>query len=214
VHPDGTEQRAAHELPSLRGICAKFTLMRLFGKKEGHRKLALPPPGSPPVAVDYVIGAVVLVRRSSFPGARLLDEDFFFYYEDTDLCRRIKDAGRRVLYVPAAEVLHHGGASSEKNYYRITRIYFQSLLTYVRKHHLRERSEGWWVLFKILFLGNLVYDLFKHASGFLWRPSRAARRANRIRALTDLILHDLRPALAALTSPARWPRAPGGPAGR
>jgi hypothetical protein len=200
VHPDGSEQRAAHPLPTLRGIASKFTLLRLFGKGAGAEKLSLPPPGSPPVPVEYVIGAVVLIRRESFPGSALLDEDFFFYYEDTDFCRRIRDAGRRVLFCPAAEVLHHGGASSEKNYYRITRTYFRSLLTYVRKHHVREKPPSYWVVFKVLFFGNLLYDLFKHVTGIVLRPDRARRRWGRIRALADLIFHDARRGLAGLTS--------------
>jgi hypothetical protein len=211
VHPDGSEQRCAHPLPTLEGIASKFTLMRLFGKGRAATKLQLPPPGSPPVPVDYVIGAVVLLRRDAVPGAGVLDEDFFFYFEDTDLCRRLRDRGRRILYCPAVEVLHQGGASSEKNYYRITRTYFRSLLTYLRKHHVKERPASWWVLFKLLFTGNLLYDLIKHLPGMLLKPSKAGRRWNRIRALSDLVLNDLRGSLEGLTRRPRRAEGPGGP---
>ncbi len=212
VHPDGTVQRSVHPLPTLAGITSKFTLLRLLRPARGAPRVPPPPPGTPPVPVEYVIGAVVLLRRSSFPGSAVLDEDYFFYYEDADLCRRIRDAGRLLLFCPDATVLHHGGASSEKDYYRVTRTYFRSILTYVRKHHLGEAPPAWWVAFKMSFLLNLVYDGFRQLMGIVLRPGGGARRRwNRLRAVVDLIRFDARHALEALgrpSPPRRPPLAP------
>jgi hypothetical protein len=204
VHADGTVQRSAHPLPDLAGFMRKFTILRVLRRWSGERRRVAPqpPPGSGPVPVEYVIGAVILIRRSHFPGGRILDEDFFFYYEDTDLCRRIRDAGRRCLFCPDAEVRHLGKASSDKDYYRIKRVYFRSALTYVRKHHGREGSEGFWVAFKVLFFLNLVYDILKQAAALVTRAGADRRWAlQHLRALVDFALEDLRPSLVPRVGP-------------
>ncbi len=52
------------------------------------------------------------VRRKAMDEVGLLDEDFFFYGEDIDWCRRFRDAGWEVVFYPEAETIHFGGASS------------------------------------------------------------------------------------------------------
>lgn len=68
--------------------------------------------------VDWVVGAAMLCRREALEAVATergpFDEDFFMYSEEMDLCRRIKAAGWRVVYEPAAAVLHHEGKSSEQ----------------------------------------------------------------------------------------------------
>jgi N-acetylglucosaminyl-diphospho-decaprenol L-rhamnosyltransferase len=66
-----------------------------------------------PATPDWVSGACMLVRRTAFEEIGGFDESFFLYCEDTDLCRRLWDAGHVVRYVPDAQVGHTGGASSE-----------------------------------------------------------------------------------------------------
>ncbi|HEU0023999.1 MAG TPA: glycosyltransferase family 2 protein, partial [Thermoleophilaceae bacterium] len=65
-------------------------------------------PGTP----EWVSGACMLVRRGAFEAVGGFDESFFLYCEDTDLCRRLWDAGHTVRFEPAARVVHVGGASS------------------------------------------------------------------------------------------------------
>lgn len=70
--------------------------------------------------VDWVVGAAMLARRAAlevvrdhaYPGP--FDEGFFMYSEELDLCRRLKNAGGRIVYVPEAVVIHHEGRSSEQ----------------------------------------------------------------------------------------------------
>ncbi len=63
--------------------------------------------------VDVVSGACLLVRRAAL-GGRLFSEGFFMYAEDVELCQRLRAAGWRIRYVSAAEVVHHGGATSRR----------------------------------------------------------------------------------------------------
>ena len=62
--------------------------------------------------VDVVTGCHMLVRGEAIRAVGVLDEDFFFYGEEADWCRRFRDAGWRVRFAPVGEVIHHGGAST------------------------------------------------------------------------------------------------------
>jgi GT2 family glycosyltransferase len=70
--------------------------------------------------VDWVVGAALLCRREALEAVRQpsdpgpFDEGFFMYSEETDLCRRLKRAGWRVVYQPEAVVIHYEGRSSEQ----------------------------------------------------------------------------------------------------
>ena len=61
--------------------------------------------------VDWVSGACLLVRRPDAEAAGLLDERFFLYTEDVDFCASLRARGRRILFTPAAEVVHLRGRS-------------------------------------------------------------------------------------------------------
>ena len=74
----------------------------------------------------------MLVRRDAFEAVGGFDEGFFLYCEDTDLCRRLRDAGHEVRYEPAAEVRHVGGASSGAG--ETQAIAARSRVRYARKH--------------------------------------------------------------------------------
>lgn len=56
--------------------------------------------------VDWVAGTAMLARRAACDEAGLLDESFFMYFEDVEWCRRFRDRGWRVAYVPEAAVIH------------------------------------------------------------------------------------------------------------
>jgi len=68
------------------------------------------PPGT--VAVEAVPGTAMLMRTEVFRSVGGFTPDYFMYAEDMDLCFKILRAGYRIYHVPAAKVVHHGGASS------------------------------------------------------------------------------------------------------
>src|SRR5258708_7868167 len=61
--------------------------------------------------VDYVIGAAILIRRTVAERLNYLDERYFMYYEETDLCIRMRALGHRVLYCPQAVAIHYDSHS-------------------------------------------------------------------------------------------------------
>ena len=61
--------------------------------------------------MDWVSGACLLVRRADAEAVGLLDERFFLYTEDVDFCAALRARGRRILFTPAAEIVHLRGRS-------------------------------------------------------------------------------------------------------
>jgi GT2 family glycosyltransferase len=85
--------------------------------------------------VDWVMGAVVLVRRATLGRAHLFDPRYFLYFEDVDLCRHFHAIGRRVLYCGDAVATHaHHRSSAKRLFGRTSRWHIQSCLKYFWKH--------------------------------------------------------------------------------
>jgi GT2 family glycosyltransferase len=91
--------------------------------------------------VETLSGAAVLLRRSAFDEVGGFDEAFFFYAEESDLFARLRRAGWRVRFEPAARAVHHGGvASAEVPRAELDRRLHEALRLYARHHH-GERGE-------------------------------------------------------------------------
>jgi N-acetylglucosaminyl-diphospho-decaprenol L-rhamnosyltransferase len=83
--------------------------------------------------VAWVSGACMVIRRPDLDAVGLLDERYFMYNEDVDLCLAMQQRGRRVLYIAGAEVLHHRGKSAARNP-EMERLRQQSHVAYYEKH--------------------------------------------------------------------------------
>jgi GT2 family glycosyltransferase len=88
-----------------------------------------------PWSPDWVSGACVLVRREALEYLGGLDEGFFLYREDMDLCRRLRDAGWDIRYEPSATCVHTGGASAPRP--SLFPVLAASRVRYARKHASR-----------------------------------------------------------------------------
>ena len=85
--------------------------------------------------VDWLVGAALMLRRELLDQIGAFDEQYFMYSEELDLCHRAKDAGWGIDYVPAAQVTHYEGRSSEQAV-ALRHIRFQtSRVRYFRKFH-------------------------------------------------------------------------------
>jgi len=87
--------------------------------------------------VDWVTGACLLVHRKDAEEAGLLDERFFIYTEDVDFCAAIRALGRRVLFTPAADVVHLRGRARVAAPEAISAAYRRSHVAFYEKHHPR-----------------------------------------------------------------------------
>ena len=95
----GREVACAWRLPDIPwGLAAAVFL---------HRRVAVESTGEEVRTVGWVQSSAMLVRRVAAEQVNWLDPDFFVYSDETDFCRRLHDAGWRILYVPSARAIHH-----------------------------------------------------------------------------------------------------------
>jgi GT2 family glycosyltransferase len=84
------------------------------------------------LACDWTSGSFMLVRREALERVGLLDERFFFYSEEVDLCRRVKQAGWEVHHLPGLTIVHYGGKTGASPRMEAQLAYARS--QYARKH--------------------------------------------------------------------------------
>lgn len=110
--------------------------------------------------VDTVTGCYMLVRSSAIREIGLLDEDFFFYGEETDWCRRFKNAGWPLRFAPVGEIIHYGSLSSRKCNHRRDLMLTRGLLQYHRKHSgILATSIAWVLLATFCMLRSIYWRL-------------------------------------------------------
>ncbi|GEM_PF-209364 len=138
VYADDSHQLSVNPFPTAWGTMTQFLMLaRLFPESRWfapHRHALVPRDFPRATDVDWVSGACILARRTTLEEIGLLDETFFIYYEETDLCRRARDAGWRVVYEPATTVLHHGQKTTSQNRPFFLEHSQQSLVHYFVKH--------------------------------------------------------------------------------
>ena len=84
--------------------------------------------------VDWVSGACLLVRRTAAEEAGLLDERYFMYEEDVDFCASLRSHGGRVVFTPAAQVVHLRGRSFAATGNAVSPLYDRSHVRFYEKH--------------------------------------------------------------------------------
>ena len=136
LDPDGTVQGSARRFPGLSTLVAgrASLLTRLIpGNALSRRNVVGADALTEPTEVDWVSGASMMIRRDVFEGVGGMDERFFLYWEDADLCRRLAARGLATVYVPGAAVTHLVGRSS-RNSARSIVAFHQSAYRYFHKH--------------------------------------------------------------------------------
>lgn len=96
--------------------------------------------------VDWANGACLMIRRSLLQQLGGLDEEFFMYFEDVDLCRRLRQQGYRIHHIAEAEIVHFIGCSSGRDRERLQLVWEFSRIRYVEKHFSpvkRWLMKGW-----------------------------------------------------------------------
>jgi len=84
--------------------------------------------------VGWVTGACLMIRRDLFVRLGGFDESFFMYFEDKDICKRVRDTGFKVVYYPETSLIHLLGGSSQGIKKSINTYYRNSQLYYYQKH--------------------------------------------------------------------------------
>jgi N-acetylglucosaminyl-diphospho-decaprenol L-rhamnosyltransferase len=161
IAPDGREAPCAWRLPGVDTAVAGALFL--------HRRVTVESGGTATRPVGWVQSSAMLVRRDAAEQVGWLDPDFFVYSDETDFCKRLGDAGWRILYVPSARAIHHDqmaqdAAGAER---RIVE-YHRGRDRYARKHLGRTRA--------VLLRPLLAWPYLLRAAAALVLPGHSPRR--------------------------------------
>jgi GT2 family glycosyltransferase len=152
---DGCWQPSVRMFPSVlnavlafTGLAARYPRSRFFGRMDLTWA-----DSTVPADADWVPGAFTIISRQALAKTGEFDESFFLYYEEVDLCRRLKKMGYRVRYFPDVVVVHLGGESSRSQDgltmstagKQVALWRLRSEFLYYRKHHGRVVWVAMWV---------------------------------------------------------------------
>ena len=145
LNPDGSLQYSCRHFPTLEaGLFRNTPLGKLFPSNRATRDYLMKDVSHDhAMPVDWVSGAAMLVRREVFDLLGLLDEEYFMYVEDVDLCYRAHHAGWEVWYEPAGVITHAIGQSSNKNPAPMIVAFHRSMFRFFRKHYLGAKYPAW-----------------------------------------------------------------------
>lgn len=140
IYPDGERQISCYHFPTfLMPLYRRTFVGKIFSAELDHylmKNYDL----DKVINVDWLMGSCLLIKRDLYETLQGFDERFFMYYEDTDLCRRIKKMGKKVIYFPLATVIHHHSRASAKSHWffsifgnKMAQIHITSHLKYFKK---------------------------------------------------------------------------------
>ncbi len=139
VFPNGSLQHSCRRFPTVWSTLLRRSPLRLLLPRErrGVNHLMASVSHDKEMAVDWMLGACLLVRCKAIKGTELLDEAFPLYCEEIDLCLRLKKGGWGVHYVPSATVVHHHLAKSDsKLFCRESMLHAASMMHFMIKHYV------------------------------------------------------------------------------
>ena len=158
---DGSPQQSVRRIPSFRAALHRHTAFKFLGifKGQYRRWIMKDLDYNSQSDVDQVMGAAMMTRKSILEQVGPMDEDFFMYYEEVDLCYRIKQAGFRIVFIPEVEITHLGGCSAgqipaEKRIMAMT-----SLLKFFKKHRGRFSTGFFSCIFKPALAVRDIIDI-------------------------------------------------------
>jgi GT2 family glycosyltransferase len=136
-YPDGRPQSSCRRYPTLRSVllrgllpesrAARFEAIRRYLMRDADLEKARP--------VDWVMGSCLLLRAEALRRVAGFDEEFFMYYEDIDICYRLRRAGWSVEYLPHLEWVHdYRRQSARPGEWKLRAAHFYSALRFLAKH--------------------------------------------------------------------------------
>lgn len=119
-----------------------------FFKKEEHEK---------ELVVKHMIGAYMLLRRNVIKKVGFFDEDYFMYREETDLCKRLWDAGWKIVYLPIGGLIHKENHHKKIKITQASHSYQTSTYLFFIKHYGHLYAFFAWILTVISAIASLFY---------------------------------------------------------
>lgn len=133
--------------------------------------------------VDCLMGAFMLMPRKALDEVGLLDEDFFMYGEDIDLCYRIKAGGYKIVYYPEAKIIHYKGGSSKKRRNKVIYDFHNAMWIFYKKHYIKQYSV--WIN-SVVFLGIVMKCLLELGKNAMKGFNTSVNKSSKAKEVTEL----------------------------
>lgn len=140
LNTDGTLQTSCiQSFPTvLNQVLDAECLRRIFPRSRLWGMMALFDETQNAGPIEVISGACIMIKRSIFQMVSGFDESYFMYSEDLELCYRVREAGFDCLYVPDAQIIHHGGGSSNSARSMFSTVMTrQSIFRFLKRHRGR-----------------------------------------------------------------------------
>ena len=137
LNPDGSLQYSCRKFPSFKSFLYRRTPLRIFFNQNEINKdhLMINFDRVKPSKVDWMLGACLIIKRKQLEKIGMLDENFFMYCEDIDICYTMKNKSLDRVYVPEAEICHFHQAQTDKKFFsKLTLYHFKSMAYFIIKH--------------------------------------------------------------------------------
>lgn len=173
-YADGTLQSSRRRFPTLATAFWESTLLHQWfpHNRFAQRYHVMDRPPTMVQPVDWLVGAALMIRRTTWEQVGPFDEGYFMYFEELDWCRRCHDAGWQIHYVPDAQMTHHEGKSSEQVAAARAIRFQRSKVRYFTKHHGRVQGES----VRLFILATYAVQLAEETAKWLVGHKRALRR--------------------------------------
>lgn len=136
VYPDGRIQPSVRGFPTPQALFGELSgLGRLVPRSAWGAYRVAELPSDQPSTVDQPMASAFLVRKAALDQIGAFDEQFPLFFNDVDLCFRLKQAGWEILYDPRVRVVHVGGASTRQVRPEAIRRSHDGLRRYYEKHY-------------------------------------------------------------------------------
>ncbi len=191
LNEDRTIQPSVRRFPSFRAALYQRTIFKhlRFFRADYRRYKMHDFGGDRRMDVDQVSGAALMTRRSVIDDLGTMDERFFMYYEEVDFCYRVKESGRRIMFVPHATITHLGGRSSGHIRVEKKMLMITSMLKFFKKNRGTCVTGVFSVLFKpaviLGYIVRVIHGLLTYTVATLgFNRRRQLKSAERIRRAT------------------------------
>ncbi|MDZ7925185.1 MAG: glycosyltransferase family 2 protein [Marinagarivorans sp.] len=194
--PDGTQQIASFNFPTVWGELVSSSGLAVLAKKFPASIIARPIP-TERCRVDWVAGASMMITTQAIKEVGLMDENYFLYFEEVDYCRTFHQAGYDTLFEPASKVIHLVGAATgisntRKQAPRRPAYWFHSRCYFFQKNYgffnalIADKLGGLgYIIYRLklilkgeVYLGPpyFLYDFIRHSSFFCGNLVKAANK--------------------------------------
>jgi GT2 family glycosyltransferase len=154
LNPDRSTQASCREFPRFSTLIWEFTgLSRLFPNSKTFGAWRMGYFAFDQFReVDQPMGSCLMLRKETLEQIGSFDENFSMFFNDVDLCYRIKEAGWKIYFHPDARVIHHGGASTRKAKRRMIWLSHLAFYKFFRKHRKGPADRVLLLLFSVPLL--------------------------------------------------------------